>query len=95
MKAIFYSTKEIEKSLLIKANKKKHEITFVADALKADTACKAAGNDAVVVFTNDEVMAPVVHKLAALGIKYIVTRNLRDYKKSQIKAIGPEQLFLS
>lgn len=76
MKAIFYSTKEIEKSLLVKANKKKHEITFVADALKADTACKAAGNDAVVVFTNDEVMAPVVHKLAALGIKYIVTRSV-------------------
>ena len=26
-------------------------------------------------------------------IKFIVTRNLRDYKKSQIKAIGPEELF--
>ncbi|MDR6782779.1 D-lactate dehydrogenase [Pedobacter africanus] len=76
MKAIFYSTKEIEKPLLVKANKKKHEITFVADALNADTACKAAGNDAVVVFTNDEVMAPVIHKLAALGIKYIVTRSV-------------------
>ncbi len=26
-------------------------------------------------------------------IKFIITRNLRDYKKSQIKAISPEQLF--
>lgn len=27
-------------------------------------------------------------------MKHIITRNLRDYKKSQIKAIGPEQLFI-
>jgi predicted nucleic acid-binding protein len=27
-------------------------------------------------------------------IKNIITRNLRDYRKSQIKAIGPEQLFI-
>ncbi|MFA6261731.1 MAG: PIN domain-containing protein [Bacteroidia bacterium] len=26
-------------------------------------------------------------------IKFIITRNLRDYKKSKIKAISPEQLF--
>ena len=26
-------------------------------------------------------------------IKYIVTRNLKDYKKSKIKAVGPEQVF--
>ena len=76
MKAIFFSTKEIEKSLLVMANKKKHDLTFIADALNSDTACKAAGNDAVVVFTNDEVTAPVVNKLAALDIKYIATRSV-------------------
>ena len=26
-------------------------------------------------------------------MKFIITRNLRDYKKSQIKAISPDQLF--
>lgn len=31
--------------------------------------------------------------LTVSGTKYIVTRNLRDYKKSRIKAIGPESLF--
>lgn len=76
MKAIFYSTKEVEKMLVVKANKKKHEITFISDTLNSDTACSAAGNDAVVVFTNDDVTAPVVNKLAALGIKYIATRSV-------------------
>lgn len=76
MKAIFYSTKEIEKDLMTKANKKRHEITFISKALDSDTVSYAAGNDAVVVFTNDNVAAPVVKKLAALGIKYIATRSV-------------------
>lgn len=31
--------------------------------------------------------------LTVSGMQFIVTRNLRDYKKSRIKAIGPESLF--
>lgn len=76
MKAIFYSTKEIEKKLLLKANKEKHEITFISKSLDSDTTNYAIGNDAVIVFTNDNLAAPVVNKLAALGIKYITTRSV-------------------
>lgn len=76
MKAIFYSTKEIEKKLLVKANKKRHEITFISKTLDSETTHYAYGNDAVIVFTNDNVAAPVVKKLAALGVKYIATRSV-------------------
>ncbi|WGQ09847.1 2-hydroxyacid dehydrogenase [Pedobacter gandavensis] len=76
MKAICYSTKAVEKDLLIKANDNKHDITLISDALKAETACFAKGNQAVIVFTNDEVTAPIIHKLSGLGIQYILTRSV-------------------
>ena len=105
MKTIFYSTKEIEKNLMTKANKKRHEITFISKALDSDTVSYAAGNDAVVVFTNDNVAAPIVNKLAALGIKYIATRSVgtdhidkeaagrHGIKVSNIPAYSPQALL--
>lgn len=104
MKAIFYSTKEVEKPLLVKANKEKHHITFVTETLNSDTVLHASGNDAVVVFTNDYITAPVVNKLAALGIKYIVTRSvgtdhidkaaagIHDIKVANIPAYSPQAI---
>lgn len=76
MKAIFYSTKSVERELLIKVNNKKHEITLVSNALNAETTDYAKEKDAVVVFTNDDVTAPVICKLSALGVKYIATRSV-------------------
>lgn len=76
MKAIFYSTKINEKDLLIKSNQDKHEITFTSKKLSIDTISYAKGMDAVIVFTNDEVTAPVIKALAERGIKYIATRSV-------------------
>lgn len=76
MKAIFYSTKINEKDLLIKSNQKKHEIAFTSKKLGKDTVSCAKGMDAVIVFTNDEVTAPVIKALAGYGIKYIATRSV-------------------
>ncbi|MNJ95570.1 D-lactate dehydrogenase [compost metagenome] len=75
MKAIFYSTKVVEKDLLVKANDKKHDITLIPDMLNSETSKFAKDNNVVVVFTNDELTAPVIKRLAALGIKYILTRS--------------------
>ncbi len=36
----------------------------------------AAGKEAVIVFTDDEVSAAVINKLADLGVKYIATRSI-------------------
>jgi len=76
MKAVAYSIKPFEKEFLAKANQKKHDITLISNALTPDTAVYAEGKEAVIVFTNDDVSAFVIEKLAALGIKYIVTRSV-------------------
>jgi D-lactate dehydrogenase len=75
MKAVAYSIKPFEKEYLAKANQKKHDITLISNALSMETTVYAEGKDAVIVFTNDDVSAPVVNKLAELGIKYITTRS--------------------
>ncbi|HZX59978.1 MAG TPA: NAD(P)-dependent oxidoreductase, partial [Mucilaginibacter sp.] len=76
MKAVAYSIKSFEKEFLAKANQKKHDITLISNALGPDTAVYAEGKEAAIVFTNDDVSAFVIEKLAALGIKYIVTRSV-------------------
>lgn len=75
MKAVAYSIKPFEKEYLAKANRKKHDITLISNPLGPDTAIYAQGKDAVIVFTNDNVSAPVIAQLAAQGIRYIVTRS--------------------
>ncbi|SFE16753.1 D-lactate dehydrogenase [Chitinophaga sp. CF118] len=75
MKAVAYSIKSFEKAFLDKANQKKHDITLTTDTLGSGTAIHAKDKEAVIVFTNDDVSANVIDKLAALGIKYIITRS--------------------
>ncbi|RCH55449.1 2-hydroxyacid dehydrogenase [Mucilaginibacter hurinus] len=76
MKVVAYSIKNFEKEFLARANQKKHDITLISNPLSLKTVMYAEGKDAVVVFTNDDVSAPVVHKLADMGIKYIATRSV-------------------
>lgn len=76
MKAILYSTKAVEKALIIQANNDKHELIFTNRPLNTETIPYAEGAEAAVVFTNDDVTAPVIRKLAARGIKYIATRSV-------------------
>lgn len=76
MRVVAYSIKSTEKEPLAIANRKKHEITLISNSLCAETVFYAEGKDAVVVFTDDDVSANVIHKLADLGIKYIATRSI-------------------
>lgn len=76
MKVVAYSIAPFEKEYLAKANQKKHDITLISNSLNLDTVIYAEGKDAVLVFVNDDVSAPVIEKLASLGIKYVVTRSL-------------------
>ncbi|HCN82814.1 MAG TPA: 2-hydroxyacid dehydrogenase [Sphingobacteriaceae bacterium] len=75
MKAVAYSIKSFEKELLIKANKKKHDITLISNRLTADTVSYAEGKDAVLVFTNDDLSSSVLQQLKKSGVKYISTRS--------------------
>jgi len=76
MKVVAYSIAPFEKEYLAKANQKKHDITLISNSLNLDTVIYAEGKDAVLVFVNDDVSAPVIEKLASLSIKYVVTRSL-------------------
>lgn len=75
MKVVAYSIKAFEKEFLAKSNQKKHDITLISNPLSIETAAYAEGKDAVVLFTNDDASAPVINKLADMGIKYIATRS--------------------
>ncbi len=75
MKVVAYSIRPFEKEYLAKANQKKHDITLISNSLSLETSVYAEGKDAVIVFTNDDLSAPVIKKLADMGIKYIATRS--------------------
>jgi D-lactate dehydrogenase len=75
MKAVAYSTRSFEREYLAKANHKKHDITLITNALGMETAGYAAGKEVVIVFTNDDVSAGVIDKLATLGVKFIISRS--------------------
>jgi D-lactate dehydrogenase len=75
MKAVVYSSHTFEKELLAKANQKKHDITLISNPLSLETAFFAEGKDAVIVFTTDDVSAPVIAKLKSQGVRYIATRS--------------------
>lgn len=61
---------------MIQQNSHRHDIVFTSRTLSLETATYASGMEAVIVFTNDIVTAPVIQKLAALHVKYIVTRSV-------------------
>lgn len=75
MRAVAYSIKSSEKEPLAIANRKKHDITLISNALNEDTVVYAEGKEAVIVFVDDEVSEKVINRLADLGIKYIATRS--------------------
>ena len=75
MKVVAYSVKPFERESLAKANQKKHDITLIFNSLSLETAVFAAGKQAVMVSSTDDVSAIVIDKLAALGVKHITTRS--------------------
>ena len=75
MKAVVYSTQPFEKELLAKANKKKHEITLISNALNLQTVQFAEGKDAVIVTNNDDLSVNVINELKNLNVKYISNRS--------------------
>ena len=75
MKAVAYSIKSCEKEPLIRSNNKKHDITLISNRLTLDTVSYANGKEAVLVFSSDDLSAPVLNILKELGVKYICTRS--------------------
>ena len=92
MKVLVYSSKEFEIPYLEKANNKKHQLTFIKDALSSKTAMMAVGYEAISIFSADEACFITIEKLKDFGVKYIGLRsvghdnvNLRSASRLNIK----------
>ena len=92
MKTAVYSTHQFEREYLVNANNNRHELIFIESALSESTVDLAAGCKAACIFVSDKATAPVLNKLSALGICFVVLRSagynhidLNETKKSGIK----------
>lgn len=74
MKVAVYNIHKFEKEYLLQANNGKNDLRLLQEYLTLDTPSLAKDCDAVSIFTEDLASAPVLDKLHALGIKYIVLR---------------------
>ncbi len=75
MKTVEFSSKSYDEEFLNAANvQAAHHLKFLPVRLDESTSSLARGQDAVCVFVNDRVNAPVVDALADLGVKVIALR---------------------
>jgi D-lactate dehydrogenase len=75
MKLLVYSTKDFELPFLNQSNKSNHKVTNIGQALDSDTAIKAAGFEAISIFSVDDASSIVLEKLWELGVRYIALRS--------------------
>ncbi|MBU2952991.1 2-hydroxyacid dehydrogenase [Marinobacter sp. F3R08] len=89
MKVAVFSTKPYDEQFLKQASQetRQHELVFLETRLNEATAPLARGFEAVCVFVNDQVDAPVLEKLAEGGIRAVALRcagfNNVDLKAAQ------------
>ncbi|GAA4810001.1 2-hydroxyacid dehydrogenase [Litoribaculum gwangyangense] len=76
MKVLIYSTKPFEIPYLEAANKGKHKLTFIDEALTSETAMKAIGYQAISIFSSDNASNIVLEKLKDFGVKYMALRSV-------------------
>jgi D-lactate dehydrogenase len=74
MKTAVFSTKRYDREYLEAASAGTHQLHFLEPHLDSSTAVLAAGYEAVCVFVNDTVDAPVMAQLAAGGTKMVALR---------------------
>lgn len=76
MKTAVFSARRYDKTLLARANQDAgHELRFFEDRLTLASASLAEGCEAVCVFVNDSVDAPVLAALARQGTRLVATRS--------------------
>lgn len=75
MRVAVFSAKPYDETSLREANRDGHDLVFLEPRLDVDTAALAAGCQAVCAFVNDDLGAPVLTRLAELGVKLIALRS--------------------
>ncbi len=74
MRVRVYSIQNYDLPFIEEANNNKHELLFTEEALTLETVQLAEGCEAVALFTSDDGSAPVLEKLAEIGVRYISLR---------------------
>lgn len=69
-----FSAYPFERPYLTQAAQTHHQLSFLDQALSLETADLAQGSTAVAIFVNDDASAPVLEKLWALGVRYLLVR---------------------
>jgi D-lactate dehydrogenase len=75
MRTAVFSTHRFEREYLLSAAGGEHELVLLEPRLSLETAVLAQSSRAVSIFVNDDASAPVLEKLAELGISFIVLRS--------------------
>ncbi|AMR30081.1 hypothetical protein A0256_00950 [Mucilaginibacter sp. PAMC 26640] len=78
MKAVAYGVLAYEKEYIAKANKKKHDITLIANPLGMETLHYAEGKEAIILPEDFRASKEVTNELFGMGIKYIIIRHACD-----------------
>ena len=74
MKTLVYSAKDFEIPYLEKANCRKHELTFIEEALSSESTLKTIGYEAISISSVDKATPIIIEKLSDFGVKYITLR---------------------
>lgn len=74
MKAIAYNIKNHEKEHLVKANAKKHELTFISNELNKNTLAYSLDKEIVIVSFINSIDFDLLGKLKEFGVKQIISR---------------------
>jgi len=74
MKAIAYNIRNQEKEHLVKANAKKHELTFISNELNKDTLAFSMDKEAVIIYSINSLSFDLLSSLKDLGVKQIISR---------------------
>ncbi|GAB3241387.1 2-hydroxyacid dehydrogenase [Hymenobacter seoulensis] len=74
MHVTVYSARNYEWPFLLQATASHHVLHLRAEALGLASAERAQGSEAVAIFANDDASAPVLARLAELGVRYVVVR---------------------
>lgn len=74
MQLTVFSAHPFEQPFLLTAAQNRHTPMFVEEALSLATVDRAKGSPAVAIFVGDDASEPVLKRLAALGVRYLLVR---------------------
>lgn len=74
MNVLVYDAHSYDRQFLDAANRGRHQLEYTTSQLDLQTAALAQGHEAVCCFVNDDASAPVLERLAGLGVRCLVLR---------------------